>query len=119
MSDGHGFRPVYHPAGHDNDLRVALQDLRTGRWLSMARLLDDTSGWSSWTQRTQVLAAVAAGSDVVRAWRAEEPRSVAGLVMHTRVAVERAVRAHRSGHPRTPELRHEAQAACQDRKSVV
>ncbi|HEY9373702.1 hypothetical protein [Streptomyces sp.] len=119
MSDGHGFRPVYHPAGHDNDLRVALQDLRTGRWLSMARLLDDTSGWSSWTQRTQVLAAVAAGSDVVRAWRAEEPRSVAGLVMHTRVAVERAVRAHRSGHPRTPELRHEAQAACHTAAAVA
>ncbi|MFG2331675.1 hypothetical protein ACGFMM_18815 [Streptomyces sp. NPDC048604] len=112
MSGGHGFRPVYHPAGHDNELRIALQDLRTGRWVSMARLLDGTSGWATWTRRTQVLAAVAAGSDVVRAWRAEEPRSGAALVMHTRVAVERAIRAHRSGHLRAPDLRDEADTAC-------
>lgn len=56
---GSDFRPVYHPAGHDNELRVAVQDLRTGRWVSMAQLLDRTDGWGLWTQRTQVLAAVA------------------------------------------------------------
>ncbi|WP_418955522.1 hypothetical protein [Streptomyces tritici] len=119
MSGGNGFRPVYHPAGHDNELRVALQDLRTGRWVSMARLLDGTAGWAAWTRRTQVLAAVAAGSDVVRAWRAEEPRSVAALVMHTRVAVERAIRAHRSGHPRAADLRAEADTACRTAAAAV
>ncbi|MFJ6946775.1 hypothetical protein ACISU4_19345, partial [Streptomyces wuyuanensis] len=67
------FRPVYHPAGHDDALRAALQDLRTGRWVAMRDLLADTRDPSLWTQRTQVLAAVAAGSDVVRAWRTEEP----------------------------------------------
>ncbi|MFD9723057.1 hypothetical protein [Streptomyces sp. NPDC059072] len=111
---GSDFRPVYHPAGHDNELRVAVQDLRTGRWVSMAHLLDRTDGWGLWTQRTQVLAAVAAGSDVVQAWRAEEPRSVAASVMHTRVGVERAVRAHRARHPRTHQLWHEAWLACRD-----
>ncbi|MGW4028720.1 hypothetical protein ACWEFL_05250 [Streptomyces sp. NPDC004838] len=106
------FRPVYHPAGHDNELRTAMQDLRTGRWLSMRNLLNSTPGWGLWTQRTQVLAAVAAGSDTVQAWRTEEPDSLAAIVMQCRVAVERALRAHREEHPRTQELWHEAWEAC-------
>ncbi|MEE1772406.1 hypothetical protein PUR34_30650 [Streptomyces sp. JV185] len=106
------FRPVYHPAGHDNDLRVALQDLRTGRWMSMRTLLESTPDWTLWTQRTQVLGAVAAGSDAVQAWLAEDPRSVAAAVMQARVVVERAVRAHREGHHRAQELWQEAWQAC-------
>ncbi|MEV4969510.1 hypothetical protein [Streptomyces scopuliridis] len=105
-------RPVYHPAGHDNELRSAVQDLRTGRWVSMRNLLAETPDWPLWTQRTQVLAAVAAGSDAVQAWLSEEPGSVAALVMHTRVLVERAVRAHREGHARTQELWQQAWEAC-------
>ncbi|MEU2118478.1 hypothetical protein ABZ567_23210 [Streptomyces sp. NPDC016459] len=111
---GHGFRPVYHPAGHDHALRGAVQDLRTGRWVAMARLLGETTDWDSWTRRTQVLAAVAAGTDVVHTWRAEQPDSLAATVMHSRVAVERAVRAHRAGHPRTRELWQEAGTACRE-----
>ncbi|MFF8606901.1 hypothetical protein ACF06X_13255 [Streptomyces sp. NPDC015346] len=114
MRAGHGFRPVYHPAGHDHALRHAVQDVRTGRWVSMARLLDETPHWDAWTRRTQVLAAVAAGTDVVQAWRTEQPDSLPATVMHTRVAVERAVRAHRAGHPRTRELWQEAWSACRD-----
>lgn len=106
------FRPVYHPAGHDHELRGALQDLRTGRWLSMRDLLESTPDWALWTQRTQVLATVAAGSDTVHAWLTEEPRSVAATVMHARVAVERAVRAHREKHPRGKELWREAWESC-------
>ncbi|WP_432096468.1 hypothetical protein [Streptomyces sp. bgisy100] len=106
------FRPVYHPAGHDTALRVAMDDLRAGRWLSMRNLLADTPTWALWTQRTQILAAGAAGSDVVQAWRSEEPRSVAAAVMRTRVAVERTLRAHREGHPRTGELWREAWESC-------
>ncbi|MFD0152769.1 hypothetical protein ACWGQ4_29165 [Streptomyces sp. NPDC055721] len=109
-----GFRPVYHPAGHDHALRGAVQDLRTGRWVAMARLLDETSGWDGWTRRTQVLAAVAAGTDVVHAWRTEQPGSIAATVMHGRVAVERAVRAHRAGHARTRELWQEAWTGCRE-----
>ncbi|GGW23276.1 hypothetical protein [Streptomyces xantholiticus] len=106
------FRPIYHPAGQDKELRAALQDLRTGRWLSMRDLLAATNDWSLWTRRTQVLAAVAAGSDTVQAWRTEEPESSAAAVMHCRVVVERALRAHREGHRRTQELWHEAWQAC-------
>ncbi|MFF0448796.1 hypothetical protein ACFYT4_20695 [Streptomyces sp. NPDC004609] len=106
------FRPVYHPAGHDGELRTAMQDLRAGRWLSMRNLLDSTDGWDGWTRRTQVLGAVAAGSDTVKAWRAEEPDSLSAIVMQCRVAVERALRAHRDDHRRTQELWHEAWEAC-------
>jgi hypothetical protein len=106
------FRPVYHPAGHDAELRFAVQELRTGRWVAMRNLLAATATWAGWTRRTQILAAVAAGTDTVRAWRAEEPHSVAATVMHTRVAVERATRAHRANHPHTSELWHEAWEAC-------
>ncbi|MGW4239989.1 hypothetical protein ACWEJP_24775 [Streptomyces sp. NPDC004749] len=106
------FRPVFHPAGHDDELRTAVQDLRTGRWLSTRDLLARTPDWTLWTQRTQVLATVAAGTDAVQAWLAEEPRSSAAAVMHTRVLVERAVRAHRENHPRTEELWQGAWEAC-------
>ncbi|MFI0986020.1 hypothetical protein [Streptomyces exfoliatus] len=111
---GHGFRPVYHPAGHDHALRNAVQDLRTGRWVAMERLLGETADWDNWTRRTQVLATVAAGTDVVHTWRAEQPGSPAAAVMHSRVAVERAVRAHRSGHARTRELWQESWTACRE-----
>ncbi|MFF1510301.1 hypothetical protein [Streptomyces sp. NPDC058326] len=111
---GHGFRPVYHPAGHDHALRNAVQDLRTGRWVAMARLLGETADWDAWTRRTQVLAAVAAGTDVVHTWRAEQPGSPAAGIMHSRVTVERAVRAHRAGHTRTRELWQEAWTACRE-----
>ncbi|WFB10878.1 hypothetical protein LRS74_30390 [Streptomyces sp. LX-29] len=107
------FRPVYHPAGHDHGLRIAIEDLRTGRWMSMRELLTQTVDLGLWTQRTQVLATAAAGTNVVAAWRAEEPESVAVLVMHARVTVERAVRARREGHRRTRELWQEAWEACQ------
>ncbi|MFI6638363.1 hypothetical protein [Streptomyces sp. NPDC050504] len=106
------FRPVYHPAGHDHRLRVASQELRTGRWVAMRDLLAATADWPTWTQRTQVLAAVAAGTDAVRDWQSEEPGSVAAAVMHARVSVERALRAHRSARHRTNELWLEAWSAC-------
>ncbi|MET7685442.1 hypothetical protein [Streptomyces sp. NPDC005423] len=103
-----GARPAYDPAGHDSALRAALQDLRTGRWMAMRGLLAETEEWWQWTQRTQVLAAAAAGTDVVRVWLAEEPHSVPAAVMHARVAVERALRAHRDKHRRTHQMWLEA-----------
>ncbi|MFB7340926.1 hypothetical protein ACFCZ6_12790 [Streptomyces hydrogenans] len=114
---GSGFRPVFHPAGHDHALRHALQDLRAGRWHAMARLLretTDTGRWDGWTRRTQILATVAAGTDVVQAWCAERPGSAAAVVMRGRVAVERAVRAHRAGHGHAAALREEASTACRE-----
>ncbi|MDN0200061.1 hypothetical protein [Streptomyces sp. S.PNR 29] len=103
-----GARPAYDPAGHDAALRAALQEVRAGRWMSMRTLLDQTTTWWQWTQRTQILAAAAAGTDVVRAWLREEPHSVPATVMHARVAVERALRAHREHHRHTHELWQEA-----------
>ncbi|MFE7269391.1 hypothetical protein [Streptomyces sp. NPDC057623] len=105
-------RLVYHPAGHDEDLRVALVELRAGRWKAAAELLRRTGPrWALRTSRTQILAVAAARSDVIGAWRAEEPRSYDAQLMSARVAVERALRAHRKQHPQTPELetsaRHE------------
>ncbi|MDI3403758.1 hypothetical protein [Streptomyces cavernicola] len=105
-------RPVYHPAGHDAALRAVLQDLRAGRWVSTRTLLGETRDWATWTQRTQILATAVAGSDLLRVWHAEEPHSVALAVLHARVAVERALRAHRSGHRHTAELWRETAEAC-------
>jgi hypothetical protein len=103
-----GARPVYDPAGHDPELRAALQEVRAGRWMSMRTLLERTTAWWQWTQRTQVLAAAAAGTDVIRTWLTEEPGSVPATVMRARVAVERALRARREQHRRTHELWIEA-----------
>ncbi|WP_374028479.1 hypothetical protein [Streptomyces sp. NEAU-sy36] len=106
-------RPCYDPAGPDHALRAVLQDLRTGRWMAMRTLLAETTEAWRWTQRTQILAAAAAGSDVVRAWLAEEPDCAHAAVMRARVGVERALRARREGHLRAHELWIEAWDAAQ------
>ena len=98
-------RLVYHPAGPDEDLRVALVELQAGRWRTAAELLSRTGGhWALRTSRTQILAVAAARSDVIGTWRAEEPRSYDAQLMSARVAVERALRAHRHQHPQTHQL---------------
>lgn len=92
-------RPVYHPAGADDELRVALEDLQAGRWLSARDLLARTgTHWPLRTFHTQVLAVTAARSDVVGAWLAEKPDSYDAQVMWARVLGERALRAHRQQH---------------------
>ncbi|SFY49400.1 hypothetical protein STEPF1_02637 [Streptomyces sp. F-1] len=106
-------RPCYDPAGPDHALRAVLQDLRTGRWMAMRTLLAETTEAWRWTQRTQILAAAAAGSDVVRAWLAEEPDCAHAAVMRARVGVERALRARRERHLRAHELWIEAWDAAQ------
>ncbi|WP_435212014.1 hypothetical protein [Streptomyces sp. bgisy034] len=105
-------RLVYHPAGHDEDLRVAIVEVQAGRWRTAAELLSRTgTHWALRTSRTQILAVAAARSDVIGAWRSEEPGSYDAQLMSARVAVERALRAHRNQHPHTPQLetraRHE------------
>jgi hypothetical protein len=110
------WRPLFHPAGQDNELRVVLEEVSAGRWLAMRTLLrrtDTATGWAAWTHRSQVLAAAAAGSDVVETWQAEEPGTEV-VVMRARVAVERALRAHRSHHPTTDTLWQSAIAACRN-----
>ncbi|MEH0658380.1 hypothetical protein QA860_11690 [Streptomyces stelliscabiei] len=105
-------RLVYHPAGHDDDLRVALVELQAGRWKSARELLGKTAThWTLRTSRTQLLAVAAARSDVVDVWLAEEPDSYDAQLMALRVAVERALRAHRQQHPRTLEFETRARRA--------
>ncbi|QNA72050.1 hypothetical protein C8250_009160 [Streptomyces sp. So13.3] len=112
-SSGRGeFRPVYHPAGHDAELRVALEEVGTGRWMAIRDLLARTgTQWDLRTSRSQVLAAAAARSGVVQAWLVEEPGSVDAQVMRARVAVERALHAGRAGHGSTEVLAWEAREA--------
>lgn len=108
-------RPVYHPAGCDNDLRLAMVELQAGRWRCAQNLLLTTSSPGSRTSRTQVLAVAAARADVVDVWLAEEPDSYDAQVMRARVFVERALRAHRQQHAGVAEFetraRHAAQVA--------
>ncbi|MFD6995057.1 hypothetical protein ACFWA5_01985 [Streptomyces mirabilis] len=98
-------RLVYHPAGHDDDLGVALVELQAGRWRAARELLLGTgTHWALRTSRTQLLAVAAARSDVVGVWLEEEPGSYDAQLMSARVAVERALRAHRQQHPHTFEF---------------
>ncbi|MET9293485.1 hypothetical protein [Streptomyces sp. NPDC003077] len=108
-SGGEEFRPVFHPAGFDAELRLVLEDLRVGRWMSTRDLLARTSThWALRTSRSQVLAAVAAGSNVVHTWLAEEPGNPDAQMMRARVAVARALQAHGQGHHGAAELAREA-----------
>lgn len=104
-------RLVYHPAGHDEELRTALVELEAGRWRSARELLRATGPrWAVRTSRTQVLAVRAARSDVIGVWLAEEPGSYDAQLMGARVAVQRALRAHRRQHPQTHELETRARS---------
>ena len=105
-------RLVYHPAGHDEELRVALVELEAGRWRTARELLLETgTHWTLRTSRTQLLAVAAARSDVVGVWLAEEPDNYDAQLMAVRVAVERALRAHRQQHSQTLEFEIKARRA--------
>lgn len=107
------FRPTYSPAGFDTPLRGAVEELRAGRWMGMRSLLESTGRhWALRTSRTQILGVLAARSHVVQAWLAEEPRAPDAQLMRARVAVERALRAHRERHPSAAQLESEARDAC-------
>ena len=103
------FRPVYHPAGLDAELRVAFEEVRVGRWRAMRELLARTgTQWDLRTARSQVLATAAARTHVVAEWVVEEPGSPDALMMQARVAVERALQAHRQGHGSAEDLAGQA-----------
>jgi hypothetical protein len=90
---------VYHPAGADEGLRVALTELKVGRWVAMRELLAETgANWPLRSFRTQVLGIMAAGSDVVETWLAEDPDSYNAQVMLARAMAERALRSYRQHH---------------------
>ncbi|MFE6052839.1 hypothetical protein ACFQ6N_18950 [Kitasatospora sp. NPDC056446] len=105
-------RPVYHPAGFDDALRTAVDDLRAGRWLSTQRLLASTQNAGLRTSRTQVLALVAARSTVLTDWGREEPDAPGLAILRTRVLVEHALAAAEAGSPKAEPLEHEARESC-------
>ncbi len=111
MSGGE-FRPQFHPASFDAELRPALDDVRAGRWRSMSDLLGRTRTWELWTTRSQVLAAAAAASDAVEAWGHDAPDHNS-LMMWARVAVQRALIAHRDQRPGAWALTERARNACE------
>lgn len=83
---------VQHPAGHDGELRAAVEDLRRGQWLSTRALLYRTWGDPGlWASRTQALGVAAGQTDVLRRWEGEEPRAFGLTALCTRVVVDRAV----------------------------
>lgn len=103
--NGPDFRPQFHPAGLDDQLRVTVEEVRVGRWRPMRDLLARTGNqWGLRTARSQVLAAACARSHVVREWLAEEPSCRDALVMRARVETERVLHAYRSGHVGAGEL---------------
>jgi hypothetical protein len=104
---------VFHPAGPDAALRAALEDLQAGRWMAMRALLAETgTDWAVRTARTQVLGAAAARSNVLGAWRAEEPGSADLGVMQARVSVEHALLAHRKQDRNEAAITQRAREAC-------
>ncbi|ELP61524.1 hypothetical protein PV735_31965 [Streptomyces turgidiscabies] len=91
---------IHHPAGTDEALRVALEDLLLGRWLSTRDLLAATARDRALrTSRSQVLALYAAQGDAVSAWCQEEPGNGDAVMMRARVLTQRALdlRGERSG----------------------
>lgn len=105
-----------HPAGYDDELRLAMEDLLLGRWLSTKALLADTHSWALRTSRSQVLAAAAAKGDAIAAWYAEEPGDVNALMMRARDLTHRVLVAHRSTtdrHSLWPRI-STARAACEE-----
>jgi hypothetical protein len=105
-----------HPAGYDEDLRLAMEDLLIGRWLSTKALLANTRSGALRTSRSQVLAAAAAKGDAIGAWCAEEPGDGNALMMRARVMTHRILAAHRGTadrHSMLPMVTA-ARTACED-----
>ncbi|WP_326724681.1 hypothetical protein OHT59_40400 [Streptomyces sp. NBC_00243] len=89
---------IVHAAGPDEDLRLALEDLRIDRYLEAKRLLRATYGdWALRTSRSQVLAVGSANNKAIDQWYAEEPSDPDALMMRARVLTQRVLNAHRSG----------------------
>jgi hypothetical protein len=113
MTTARPARPAYHPAGLDEELRTAVDDLQAGRWLSTQRLLATTGqDWARRTSRTQVLALVAARSTVLSQWRREEPEDPGLSILKTRVMVEHALMAAEARSPEAVRLEQAGRESC-------
>jgi hypothetical protein len=99
---------VWHPAADDRVLASVCVDVRAGRYLSARDALAETRG--DFALRAH--RSLAADSDLVERWLAEEPGREAALLW-ARVAVLRALRAADASDPRTEALERIALAACE------
>jgi hypothetical protein len=91
---------IPHVAGRDDELRLALEDLRLDRWRAAKELLLATGpDWTLRTSRSQVLGAGAASNHAIDSWCAEEPQDRDALMMWARVLTQRVIQAHRDGAP--------------------
>ncbi|MEU9190294.1 hypothetical protein AB0D14_38390 [Streptomyces sp. NPDC048484] len=90
---------IPHPAGRDEDLRRALEDLRLGRWLETKTLLDATDTWELRCSRSQALGRGAVDTQAIEAWCEEEPDNWNASMMRARVLAERVIVAHHRGVP--------------------
>lgn len=100
-----------HPAGPDDELRRATQDLLADRWQSTSELLLTTPTYRHWTDRSQVLAVVAAQGTAVLNWLAEEPQNPAAIMMQARVLTHQTMMA-RPGTPEQERLEEQARETC-------
>ena len=91
---------IIHPAGRDEELRLALEDLRIDRYRTAQQVLQASGrNWALRTFRSQVLAVGAADNSAIDSWYAEDPRDPDALMMRARVLTQRVLNAHRGGLP--------------------
>ncbi|HEV2637334.1 MAG TPA: hypothetical protein VGX23_19435 [Actinocrinis sp.] len=105
-------RYVWDPAADDRELAQACMSLRGGRFFEARAVLSATRrDFALRAHRSLVLASVAADSDVIERWVAEEPDPDA-VLLAARTAAIRALRAADLRDPRATDLAALAQAGC-------
>lgn len=114
----HDFKPVMHPAGFDDALARILGEVRTGHWFAMADLLAATRDRRVRCTRISLLAQVAAGTNAVDQWVAENPGDRDAVAMAARVAVERACKAAAKGLGQAQSLGRRAAELCAEAASM-
>lgn len=104
---------VWSVTGPDVALAAALQELAAGGFVAAADLLRGSSLASDLrSYRLLLMAQTAAVSGAAERWIAEDPNNRDTAALHVRVAVIRALRAHRERHPRAAELKDLAWRVC-------
>jgi hypothetical protein len=106
-------KSVWDPAGHDRRLATTTQEIRVGRYTLAGELLADRRVSEDVRDyRYLLLAQIASSSGVDSAWLAEEPASAEAALLRMRANVIRALKAHRSNHPKAEELIGLTRAQC-------
>lgn len=105
---------IWSATGADSGLASALQELAAGGFIAASDLLaaGDQVASDLRCYRLMLMAPPAAASGAAERWLAERPGDRDARALHVRVAVHRAVRAHREKHPGARELAEVARRAC-------